>query len=301
MSKGAMQRKLAQRMPWCDPAGRFSGLKLATFIALFLPAVWMGVSSTSIEWAFPSPYVPLIYHSGLWATYLLLLGLAITPARRILNWARIGYLRRMIGLAAFAYTLLHVFAWFGLRFWDFRELGTELLARPSLWIALLATLGLTVLAATSLDSAMRRLGPLWKRLHRAVYALTLLAVVHFLMSPGSLQGAPFLMAGVFFWLMGWRLVDRSGAGTRSTALALLGAASVAFTLVLEPLWLATYQHERTALSPLQAVLANFDFEMWAYLGVPPFAWLLLLTLVSAAVPLGRPIYSRWKYAGRLLT
>lgn len=296
-----MHKTLAQRMPWFDAAGRFSPLKLGALLVLFLPAGWMAISSTSIEWAFPSPYVPLIYHSGLWATYLLLLGLAVTPVRRIFNWSRIAQLRRMIGLAAFAYTLLHIVAWLGLRFWAWHELGFELLVRPSLWMAMLSTLGLTVLAATSLDSVMRRLGRTWKRLHRSVYVLALLAIVHFLMSPGSLQGAPFLMAGIYFWLMGWRLIERFGWGTQWQSLALLGSVSVAFTLVLEPVWLATYQIERSAQSPLQAFLGNFDFRLWSYLGIPPFAWMLALTLVTVGASLGSPIYSRWKYAARLRT
>lgn len=214
-----------QNMPWCDPAGRVSPVKLAVFVVLWLPAAWMAGSVSTLDWAFPSPYVPLIYHSGLWATYLLLLSLAVTPARRILNWPRAAQLRRMIGVAAFAYTLLHVLSWIGLRFFDWSILLSELAARPSLWIASIATLGLLALAATSIDAAMRRLGPLWKKLHRTVYVLAFLAVLHFLMSPGSLQGAPFLMAALYAWLMGWRLLERRGLGTNLGSLALLGSRS----------------------------------------------------------------------------
>lgn len=291
-----MQKTLAQRMPWSDPAGRVSLLKLGTFMMLFVPAIWMASSSTSIDWSFPSPFVPLIYHSGLWATYLLLLGLSISPARRILGQPRLAQLRRMIGLGAFGYALLHVFAWIGLRFFDWGVLSGELLVRPSLWIASLSTLGLTALAATSYDAAMRRLGATWKQLHRTVYILTFLAILHFLMSPGSLQGPPFLMAGVFFWLMAWRLLERAGLGTNPRALAAIGIAAVVFTLLLEPVWLMTYQRDRASQSPLDALAANFDFDIWVYLGAPPIVWVSVLAILTTAAPIIRSIYSQRKYA-----
>lgn len=286
-----------QRMPWCDPTGRLAPVKLAVFVALWLPAAWMAWNFPSIDWMFPSPFVPLIYHSGLWATYLLLLSLAITPIRRVVEWGRAAQLRRMIGVAAFAYTLLHIVAWFGLRFWDWLALAMELLSRPSLWVATLSALGLLVLALTSFDAAVRRLGGLlWKSLHRLVYILTFLAVLHFLMSPGSLQGAPFLMAGIYVWLMGWRLMERYRLGRHPGALALLGLASTLVALLLQPLWLLTFQSERAAQTPLEALAANLDANVWIYLGPPPVFVMagLALLAVCAALP-WRSIYSRRKY------
>ena len=285
-----------QNMPWCDPAGRVSPVKLAVFVVLWLPAAWMAGSVSTLDWAFPSPYVPLIYHSGLWATYLLLLSLAVTPARRILNWPRAAQLRRMIGVAAFAYTLLHVLSWIGLRFFDWSILLSELAARPSLWIASIATLGLLALAATSIDAAMRRLGPLWKKLHRTVYVLAFLAVLHFLMSPGSLQGAPFLMAALYAWLMGWRLLERRGLGTNLGSLALLGVGASVFALLIEPLWLATFQRDRWTAGTVEVLAANLNLDLWRYLGIPPVLSMLTLTVVSLiAVSPWRTIYSWWKY------
>lgn len=285
-----------RNLPWCDPAGRVSPVKLAMFVLLWLPAAWMASNVGTLDWTFPSPYVPLIYHSGLWATYLLLLSLAVTPARRILNWSRAAQLRRMIGVAAFGYTLLHVFSWLGLRFFDWITLLAELAVRPSLWIASIATLGLLALAATSIDAAMRQLGPLWKKLHRTVYVLAFLAVLHFLMSPGSLQGGPFLMAALYVWLMGWRLLERRGLGTNLAALALLGAGASAFALLIEPIWLATFQQERWTTGTSEVLAANFDLDRWRYLGIPPVVSMLTLTVLSLlAVGPWRAIYSRWKY------
>ena len=290
-------RSVWDAMPWFDAAGRFSPVKLLTLTFVCLPAAWMAAGFASPDWAFPSPYVPLIYHSGLWATYLLLASLAVTPARRILNWGRAAQLRRMIGVAAFAYTMLHILAWFGLRFWDWMILGSELASRPSLWFATVSAAGLVALAATSFDGALRSLGAaVWKNLHRLVYLLAFLAVLHFLMSPGSLQGIPFLMAGLYVWLMGWRLLERRRLGRNPLALGLLGLSSTLFSLLLQPVWLATFQQERAYQTPLEALAGNLDSNVWIYLGVPPVAHMLALTVLTLlAIQPWQQIYSRWKY------
>lgn len=262
-------------VPWRDASGRFSVLKATTLIALFVPAIWMLDEVWSGRWDFPSPYVLLIYHSGLWTTYLLLLGLLITPARKVLRINRLIQLRRMIGIASFSYMLLHISAWLGLRFWDGGTLLKELLQRPSLWIATLAAIGLVPLTATSFNAAIRCLGTMrWNRLHSSVYGLTGMAVIHFLMSPGSLQGLPFLMAGCYFWLMAWRVLDRKGLGTDAAPLVGLAVASSLITLLLQPFWLATVQAEIAYYTPWQAFALNFTDRDWDVLGVPP-VWQVL--------------------------
>lgn len=271
----APSSRIVLKGPWLDASGRFSVLRTAVLVGLCLPAAWLASEFWSGRWDFPSPFVPLIYHSGLWATYLLLLSLFVTPLCRIAGWTRLAQTRRMIGLAALLYTLLHLLAWFGLRFWDAGVLLLELVDRPTLWAATISLVGLMALGATSFDAAIRRMGPrAWKRLHRAVYWLAGLAVLHFLLSPGALQGLPFLMAGAYVWLMGWRLLERRRRGASPPALAALALLATLFTLLLEPAWLATVQAERAYHGPLDALAANFNTENWVYLGVPP-AWQIL--------------------------
>lgn len=284
-------RNAWRTMPWFDAAGRFSPLKLSILVLACLPAGWMAAEFTSGNWDFPSPYVPLIYHSGLWATYLLLLSLLVTPLRRMTGWGRLAQVRRMLGVASFAYCALHVVAWFGLRVWDWAALLDEAVARPSLWIALVSLAVLLALAVTSFDSVIRLMGaPRWKRLHGLVYGAALLAVLHFLMSPGSLQGIPFLMAGAYAWLMGWRMLESRRLGTSAVALAGLGAAAAALAFVLQPVWLVTFQAERNAQSPWDALGDNFDLEIWRYLGIPPVWLLLAWTLTTVViVALRRPL------------
>ena len=164
-------------------------------------------------------------------------------------------------------------------------MGAELASRATLLVATVAALLLLALAVTSLDSLIRSMGRRWKQLHSLVYVATFLAVLHFLMSPGSLQGIPFLMAGAFFWLMGWRVLERKRMGADPVALSGLGLAAVAVTMLLQPIWLVTFQAERSTQEPAAALLDNFNPDIWIYLGVPPM-WLLLgwtLATVSFAL------------------
>ncbi len=282
------QGRMAIALPWNDATGRLSWLKLAATVAVVLPGLWIGNEFFSGRWDFPSPYVPLIYHSGLWATAWLLAALAVTPLRQLSGYGRLAQLRRLLGLASFAYALLHLVAWFGLRFWDWGQLLRELLDRPSLWIATLSLVVLLALAATSFDGAMRAMGAGgWKRLHRLVYPAAILAVLHFLMSPGSLQGLPFLMAGLCFWLLVWRLLDRARLGARPLPVAALGLATIVVALLLQPLWIATFQAERAYQAPIDALADNFSPTLWAYLGVPPFAWLVVWGVLTTALAFRR--------------
>jgi methionine sulfoxide reductase heme-binding subunit len=280
---GAREIRTRLPMPWFDAAGRFSVLKLTTLLAICIPAYWMAVEFSSGRWDFPSPYVGLIYHSGLWATYLLLLSLLVTPLVRITGHGRLAQLRRMLGVTSFLYCVLHVVAWFGLRVWDWAELASELFSRATLVAAAASTVVLAVLAMTSFDAAMRAMGPRWKQLHRLVYPAAFLAVLHFLMSPGSLQGIPFLMAGGYAWLMGWRLLDRRGLGRKPWPLASLGLGVTAFTFLLQPVWLVTFQAERTSQTLLAAMADNFSPDVWTYLGVPPVWVLLGWTVLVASI------------------
>lgn len=278
----AAQGKRRNRLPWHDPAGRFSALKASCLVLMVLPAAWMAGEVQSGNWDFPSPYVGLIYHSGLWTTYLLLASLLVTPLRSIGGWRQLVHVRRMLGVACFFYCVLHLFAWFGLRFWDWSLLGGELVGRLSLWIAAIAMTILLALAATSFDTAMRSMGVRWKQLHRLTYAAALLGVTHFLISPGSVQGAPFLMAGMLTWVLGWRLLARRSLGEKPAAIAVLGLGSSLAALLLQPLWLGTVQRG-LSLSPATALTDNLNPQVWQYLGVPPVWMLLAWTLATVSI------------------
>ncbi len=146
---------------------------MATFPGLWLVAgFWRnGLGANPIE--------EITHVTGEWALRLVLLSLAVTPARRWLGWRWIAPLRRTLGLAGFTYACLHVSTW------AFLDLGLDLGAifedlteRPYIMAGMSAFTLLTALAVTSTRKSMKRLGPRWIRLHRAVYAAAILGVVH---------------------------------------------------------------------------------------------------------------------------
>jgi sulfoxide reductase heme-binding subunit YedZ len=152
------------------------------------------------------PVKRLIHACGTTALNLLLITLAVTPLRQITGMNHLVRVRRMLGLFAFFYVLAHftVYAWLdqGL---DIHGIGADIVKRPYITIGMLALLLLIPLAITSTNAMMRRLGRRWQKLHRLVYAITLLGVWHFYWQVKKDVREPLLYFGIFLVLMGWRL------------------------------------------------------------------------------------------------
>ena len=126
-----------------------------------------------------NPIEEITHTTGEWALRLVLVSLAVTPARRWLGWSWIAPLRRTFGLAGFAYACLHVSTW------AFLDLGLDpaaifedLTERPYIMAGMVAFTLLFVLAITSTRASMKRLGRRWIRVHQTVYAAASIAVVH---------------------------------------------------------------------------------------------------------------------------
>lgn len=265
--------------PWQDRKNGFSWLKASTFALMFAPALWL-VDQVETEQFGPVPLGGMTYWSGLWATALLLLALSITPAVAILRWKNLIIVRRMIGVTALAYALAHIVIYFALRFWNFASILHEMGTRVSLILASIATIGLIALGATSLDAAVRRMGARgWQRLHNAIYLVAGLALVHYLLSP-DVYPEQYLLSGIFFWLLVWRLLDRHRQGTNPWVLAALAVASCLFTALLEAGWIWVYH----GFKPAGTLANNFSLD----LGVSP-AWKILVLglLIAAAAGLRR--------------
>jgi methionine sulfoxide reductase heme-binding subunit len=271
----AVEQSLQLIWPWQDRRHGFSWLKAGTFALMFVPAIWL-VYQVATEQFGPVPLGGMTYWSGVWATALLLLALAITPALTIFRWRQLIIVRRMIGVTALAYTIAHIIIYFALRFWNFPAIANEMVTRLSLIVATVSTIGLIALGATSLDAAVQRMGAQgWNRLHNTVYVVTALALVHFLLSPGVFP-EQYLMSGMFLWLMVWRVLNSRGLGTDVRALAILAVASCLFTALLEAGWIWAYH----GYAPSGTFANNFSLV----LGVSP-AWELLALglLIAVAV------------------
>ncbi len=128
-----------------------------------------------------NPVETVLHRTGDWTLRLLLLTLAVTPLRRWTGWSWLLQFRRLLGLLAFAYALLHGLTYLVLDrglLWD--EIVVDVLKRPYVTFGAAALLLMVPLALTSTRAMMRRLGRNWQRLHRLVYGVGVLGVLHFL-------------------------------------------------------------------------------------------------------------------------
>lgn len=177
-------------------------------LLLAIPAAWLwGLALADRLGA--NPAEALIRGLGLWALRLLWVTLLITPLRQLTGWQALAGWRRGLGLWAFGYAMLHLLAYAWLdQGADLGAVVRDIAQRPFILVGMLAVLLLVPLAATSFDAAIRRLGARrWRALHRLVYAVALLVLLHWLwMRSGKrLWGEVALYGALLALLLGWRL------------------------------------------------------------------------------------------------
>jgi sulfoxide reductase heme-binding subunit YedZ len=170
---------------------------------------WQVGSGADIDALGADPVAAIEHQLGLWALRLLLATLAVTPLRQLLKQPLLVRFRRLLGLWAFAYACLHFSAYLvlDLRGW-WTQIVAEVVKRPYITVGFAAWLLLVPLAATSTRGSMRRLGRNWGRLHRLVYAVAVLAVLHFWWVVKSDFREPLLYAAILAVLLGWRIAWR---------------------------------------------------------------------------------------------
>lgn len=157
----------------------------------------------------PDPVAEVEHRTGLWALRLLMVTLAITPLRQLTGQPVLIRFRRMLGLYAFFYASLHLTSYLVLDlqgYWT--QIFEEIAKRPYITVGFTAWLLLIPLAVTSTQGWIRRLGRRWGQLHKAVYAVGVLAVLHFWWLVKSDIREPLLYAAILAVLLGWRLVRR---------------------------------------------------------------------------------------------
>ncbi len=184
--------------------------KPVVFILLLLPALWM-IYQALIAPALlgPDPAKSLVDQSGLWAIRAILLSLAMTPLRLLTKQTWWILYRRMTGLYAFFYALIHFLIYSLLLLGaDLSRIGEELTRRPYIIVGMIALIFYIPLAITSTHAWQRRLKRNWARLHQLVYVIGILAVVHmtWLKKVGLYDTWPYALILVF--LLGIRIVDR---------------------------------------------------------------------------------------------
>lgn len=261
--------KPALWIPWQDRAGRFSWLYGLTFIALLAPG-----AAIAVNWALgnyqPRPVNAVIHETGLWAIRILFVSLAITPLRQMTGLSRLVAVRRMIGVTAFVYVLVHLLLYVLDESFHLQKVATEILVRYYLLIGFVALILLGVLAGTSTTKAIRNLGGAhWQNVHRLSYVAAVLAVAHHYMQSKVNVSEPVIMAGLLVWLFGYRVLasNRRGPPVSLVRLAILSV----FAALLAALGEAAYYEFFTGISGSRVIDAYM---------IPPWeqtrpAWIVL--------------------------
>jgi methionine sulfoxide reductase heme-binding subunit len=265
---------------WQDRQGRFSPLKSATLALAVAPAFVIAY------WFFTGALQPLsvknaIHLTGDWAIRFLVLTLALTPLQRMLNYTKIALIRRMLGVTSFAYALSHFILYIVNVKFDLGFLVSEITHRIYLTIGFVALLGLSALAATSFDSAIRKLGQNWKRLHKISYGLAVLGLLHyFLQSKIDVFSATWT-AGLFIFAMILRVMVSRRMALTTTNIAYAAGIACVLTAATEYAWYGL----ATGIPPLKVFAANFSVAH----GLRPALITLVVGLAAAALVMARSV------------
>ena len=188
-------------------------LKPALWVAGLSPLAWL-VFTTLTGRLEAEPVKGLEHFTGRTALIILLVTLSITPLRRLSGWNGLVKVRRLIGLFAFFYALIHflIYLTFDLEY-SFGDLAADIAKRPYITIGFGVFLILVTLAVTSPHVMVRRLGGRrWQALHRLIYIAAGGAIVHFTWAQKKDITEPVRYAVVLIAILGFRLLPRRRAG-----------------------------------------------------------------------------------------
>ncbi len=272
---------------WRDRRGRLSPLRVATLALLLLPLAKALLDANDIVQG-ARPLNDLIHRAGFWTLVFLGVTLAVTPFRRVARYGNLIDVRRMLGVGTFVYAVAHLSLFVADQGYDLSKVVHEITHRVYLIVGAVAWLGLAALTATSTDAMIKRLGGLrWRRLHQAIYVIALLALIHYFQQTKADVTVPVFVAGLFTWLIGYRvLVWWQGRGELSTlSLLALSVVVALLTFAGEAIGIGIAFH----VSPLRVLDTVFDVDA----GIRPGWQVLAAGLCVVAIDFVR---ARW---GRL--
>ena len=264
--------------PLTDRQGRFSPLKATVLALALLPAAVIAY------WFFthqlgPLPVKEALRHVGDWTIRLLVITLTLTPLQRLVNYPKISLIRRMLGVTTFAYALTHFLLYIVNSKYDLAFVASEIILRFYLTIGFVALIGLSLLAATSFDSTVRKLGKKWKMLHRLVYGVAVLGLLHYFIQTKIDVSPAVLMTGFFFLLMVYRVFIMKRMGLMPAVLAISAVVACLLTAITEFTWYAL----ATGVDPWRIAQANLMFSF----GLRPAVIVLLVGLISCGFVMWR--------------
>jgi methionine sulfoxide reductase heme-binding subunit len=256
-----------------EKSGRWSAEKIAAFALAIAPALWLA-GLVALDKLGARPVTEVIHFSGRWTVRLILLSLLITPARRILNWGKLINARRTLGVAAACYAVFHFTLYIADQKYDLAKVASEIVSRFYLTIGFAALLGLIALGVTSTDAAVRRLGSKWGTLHKAVYVIGVLAIIHFALQKKLDIYEPTLMMGLLSWLLAYRALYKWKREVGLAGLVALAIFATIFTMLFEALWYGVL----TGVPPARVLALNFMVAV----DIRPAWWVLAASLVVIA-------------------
>lgn len=270
--------------PWNDRQGRFSALRALCFALVLVPALILAFQAWNHQLG-SKPWTQAVHDTGTWALRILVVTLAVTPLRRILDWNKLIGIRRMLGLSAMAYALAHLTLYCIDLAFDWGLILSEIVKRFYLVVGITALTGLVALGITSTDAMIRRLGSgRWQRLHNLVYLIACLGLFHFALQSKIDVTQPVLLSGLFALLMAYRGLNRFRVPLSGPSLALTALATGLATALAETAWYAF----ATGASAWLIFQANADIVVYQdWMAIRPGHWVALAGLALALLHLWR--------------
>jgi sulfoxide reductase heme-binding subunit YedZ len=272
------------RVPWRDRRGEFLKFKAAVLLCMPIPGLvyafwWIDgdLGARSLNAA--------IHGMGSWTVRWLMVTLAITPFARLLEWPRLLTVRRMVGVTAAVYASVHLSLYIVDQKLNLLTVASEIVKRFYLTIGFVALSGLIALGVTSTDAAMKRMGKRWKQLHRLVYPIGVLALVHFFIQTKANVNEPVFVAGLFAWLMAWRLLPVAYRTSWWLLFALVPVAAV-LTAAIEFAWYGI----ATKVDPFRILTANWTERFFPR----PAHEVAAAALAVAVIVTARRLSSWWR-------
>lgn len=269
---------------WRDRRGRVSALRIVALALLLFPVAKALFDAGAIVGG-ARPLNDVIHRTGFWTLVFLGVTLAITPLRRIGRYGNLIDVRRMIGVGTFCYALAHILLYVADQSYDLVKVFQEITRRVYLIIGMVAFTGLAALAITSTDGMIKRMGGRnWRRLHQAIYVIALLALIHYFQQTKADVTVPIFTAGLFGWLMVYRVwawwQDKAELSTLS--LLALSVIVAALTFAGEAIGIGI----QFGVSPMRVLATAFDFDA----GIRPGWQVLAAGLAVVALDFVR---ARW--------
>jgi sulfoxide reductase heme-binding subunit YedZ len=257
-----------------EKSGRWSPEKIVAFVGGCIPIFWLICRAWTGDLSAARPINDAIHSTGNYTIWLIVLSLAITPARRLFNAPKLINMRRTLGVTAFCYAVLHLTLYVVQEKYDLVKVASEIVLRIYLTIGFVALIGLIALTATSTDGMIKRLGGArWNALHKAVYVIAILGGIHFLMQTKLDISESVMVVGFLFWLLGYRLMHRYVGAVGYASQIVLTIIASALTAFAEAGWYGV----TTGVMWWRVFAANLNVDI-SDLTFRPAQWVLIVGL-----------------------